>query len=158
MITACELCTKITVEKALQEEKIRIKKMEAVEKFAEEVLSPILSALTEIPDNTFIGYRYHNGFRGLYRKIGEWQNGKTCFGNPMKERSLIKPIDINYDFAYLDYELLNRHLINFGFQVFVKTESFCMQEFSTSTPDRYSEIDKIYLSIVCPNEEKVSST
>ena len=60
MITACELCAKITVETAMREEAIRIAKAKTAKAFAEEVISPILEKLTEIPNHLEIGFRYHN--------------------------------------------------------------------------------------------------
>jgi hypothetical protein len=50
MITACQLCAKITVENALREEAERIAKMQVAKAFAEEIISPILENLTEVPN------------------------------------------------------------------------------------------------------------
>lgn len=153
MITACELCAKITVENALREEATRIAKMQTAKLFAEEVIDPILRTLREIPDHMKIGYRYTHVHSkcGLWGSISAWHNGKTSMGNPKKFRSLENEMG-NGDFSMLDYEYVNQYLAEFGFQISVTTEKICTIQYSTSTRDEYTTIDVLYLSMTCPME------
>lgn len=151
MITACELCTKINMENIIREESIRIKKKEVAEKFAEEIISPILIELKEIPEHLFIGYRYGGGNTyGLYKSISDWHYGLTNRGNSKKTRQLINSVGVGY--SELDYEVLNQYLIKFGFQISVEKKWVTFTKYSTSTPDTGLPIDYIYLSMICPIE------
>lgn len=154
MITACELCAKITVENALREEAERIAKMRLAKAFAEEIISPILDGLKEIPNRLLIGYRYNGGQRtGLYRNISKWQKGTTTRGNPKQDRHLINSIDGTMDYTLLDYEVVNQYLAEFGFQISCVTKWITLTEYSTSTRDTGLDIDFIYLSMTCPLED-----
>jgi anti-sigma B factor antagonist len=103
MITACELCAKVTLENALREEATRIAKMQTAKLFAEEIVSPILSQLTEVPNHLLIGYRYEGGRCGLFKRISGWSKSTTTRGNLKKERSLTDLVGENLDFSKLDY-------------------------------------------------------
>lgn len=154
MITACELCTKITVENALREEATRVAKMQTAKLFAEEIIDPILRNLTEIPNHLKIGYRYANTCSkvGLWTAVSDWCYGKTSAGNSKKTRSLSKPVG-DGNFSMLDYEFVNQYLAEFGFQISSRTEKLCVTEYSTSTRDEYMYVDILYLSMTCPMEE-----
>lgn len=153
MITACELCAKITVETALREEATRIAKMQTAKMFAEEIIDPILRTLKEVPDHMKIGYRYTHSHSkvGLWGNISSWHNGKTCMGNPKKTRYLENEIGEG-DFSMLDYEYVNQYLAEFGFQISTSTDKICTTQYSTSTRDDYDYIDTLYLSMTCPME------
>lgn len=153
MITACELCAKVTLENALREEATRIAKTQTAKLFAEEVIDPILRNLREVPDHLKIGYRYTYAHSkcGLWGNISAWHNGKTSMGNPKRSRSLENEMG-DGDFSMLDYEYVNQYLAEFGFQISVTTEKICTTEYSTSTRDEYTTIDVLYLSMTCPIE------
>ena len=153
MITACELCAKITVENALREEANRIAKMKTAKVFAEEILSPILSQLTEVPNHLLVGYRYQGGRCGLFKRISGWSKSTTNRGNLKKERSLTDVVGENFDFSKLDYEVLNQYLAEFGFQISVETKWVCMTEYSSSTRDAGLDVEFLYISMTCPMEE-----
>ena len=154
MITACELCAKITVENALREEAERIAKMRLAKAFAEEIISPILDGLKEIPNHLLIGYRYNGGQRtGLYRNISKWQKSMTHCGNPKRDRDLIDEVRGESDYTMLDYEMLNQYLSEFGFQISTQMKWFTSTEYSTSTKDRGNYVDELYLSMTCPMED-----
>lgn len=153
MITACELCAKITVENALREEATRIAKMKTAKVFAEEILSPILSKLTEVPNHLLIGYRYEGGRCGLFKRISGWSKSTTTRGNLKKERSLTDVVGENFDFSKLDYEVLNQYLAEFGFQISVETKWVCMTEYSSSTRDAGLDVEFLYISMTCPMED-----
>ena len=153
MITACELCAKITVENALREEAIRIAKMKTAKVFAEEIISPILTHLTEVPNHHLIGYRYEGGRCGLFKRISGWSKSTTTRGNLKKERELTDLVNCEVDFSQLDYEVLNQYLADFGFQVSVETKWVCMTEYSSSTRDVGLNVDFIYISMTCPMED-----
>ena len=155
MITACELCTKITIEKALREEKLRAEKAYAAKIFAEEIIQPILTELAEIPDQLMIGCKYsHWSSPELYRKLSEWKNSLTSCGNPKKERKVIDEIyNKNLDWNKLDYEILNQYLAEFGYKIFwEKNKKTVMTKYSYSSDMEY-EIDFLYLSMICPLED-----
>jgi hypothetical protein len=154
MITACELCAKITVEKVLREEANRTIKMQTAKIFAEKILSPIIATLTEIPDHLLIGYRYSepNGI-ALYRNISDWTKGVTTRGNPRRDRRLTDKVECNEDFSMLDYEVLNQYLAEFGFQISCASKFVTMTEYSTSTRDTGHDVDFLYLSMICPAED-----
>ena len=153
MITACELCTKVTLENALREEATRIAKMQTAKLFAEEIIDPILRGLQEIPDHLKIGYRYTGSKSkvGLWKNISSWRHGTTHMGNPKKSRVLENEIGEG-DFSMLDYEYVNQYLAEFGFQISVSTSKICTIQYSTSTRDEYDYIDTLSLSMVCPVE------
>lgn len=153
MITACELCAKITVENALREEATRITKMKTAKVFAEEIIGPILSQLTEVPNHLLIGYRYEGGRCGLFKRISGWSKSTTARGNLKKERSLTDLVGENFDFSELDYEVLNQYLAEFGFQISVETKWICMTEYSSSTRDTGLDIEFLYISMTCPMED-----
>lgn len=154
MITACELCAKITVENALREEAARVAKMRAAKAFAEEVISPIVNRLTEVPNHLFIGYRYSNyPSTGLYQRISNWTQSLTTRGNPKKDRHLTDEVKGTSDYSMLDYAVLNQYLAEFGFQVSYDTHWMKMTEYSTSTTDTGCDVDTLYLSMTCPLEE-----
>lgn len=156
MITACELCAKITVENALREEATRIAKMRTAKAFAEEVISPILEKLTEVPNHLCIGYRYSNATPpnvGLYQRISNWEQSLTARGNPKKERWLSGEVRGEYNFSLLDYEVLNQYLAEFGFQISCEKAWVKMTEYSTSTRDSGLYVDTLYLSMTCPLED-----
>jgi hypothetical protein len=153
MITACELCAKITVENALREEATRIAKMKTAKVFAEEILSPILSQLTEVPDHFLIGYRYEGGVCGLFKRISGWSKSTTSRGNLKKERNLTDAVGGGFDFSKLDYEVLNQYLAEFGFQISVETKWICMTEYSSSTRDTGLDVEFLYISMTCPMED-----
>ena len=153
MITACELCTKITVENVMREEAERVAKMKVAKTFAEEIISPILENLTEIPDHLCIGYRYHGSSAiALFTKISDWQKSMTNRGNPKWDRNLSGMIRGSIDFSLLDYEVLNQYLAEFGFQISYETEWMKMTRYSTSTADTSLKVDTLYLSMTCPIE------
>jgi hypothetical protein len=153
MITACELCAKITVEKVLREEAERAIKMQTAKAFAEEILSPIIVNLTEIPDHLLIGYRYSGPNRiALYRNLSGWTKGVTTRGNPCRDRNLTDEVKCDKDFSMLDYEVLNQYLAEFGFQISCTSKFITMTEYSTSTPDAGRDVDFLYLSMICPAE------
>ena len=154
MINSCELCAKIAVETALRDEATRVAKMQTAKAFAEEVISPILEELTEIPDHMLIGYRIHDSdCATLYRGISSWEDGITTRGNPMKSRNLINPIRCyNIDGNLLDYEILNQYLAEFGFQLSWMAKWVCTVEYSTSTRDAGYDLDHLYISMTCPIE------
>ena len=155
MITACELCAKITVKNALREETIRIAKMRTAKAFAEEVLCPIIEDLNEVPDHLDIGCRYHtSNARGLFRDVSEKKKGMTNYGNPMESRHLIDEVGgCSEDYSILDYEVLNQYLAEFGFQI--STEMLWLEtaRYSTSTPTKGVYVDRLYLTMTCPVEE-----
>ena len=154
MITACELCAKITVETALREEATRIAKMKTAKAFAKEVISPILEQLKEIPNHLEIGFRYHNPCaRGLFRGIGKWELSTTTRGNPMKIRDFTGELRGKSDYTMLDYEVLNQYLAEFGFQISTDLKWITTTEYSTSTKNRGSYVDFLYLSMTCPMED-----
>lgn len=153
MITACELCAKITVENVMREEAERVAKMKVAKTFAEEIISPILENLTAIPDHLCIGYRYHgSNSTALYTKISDWQRSMTNRGNPKWDRNLSGMIRGSIDFSLLDYEVLNQYLAEFGFQISYETEWMKMTRYSTSTADTSLKVDTLYLSMTCPVE------
>ena len=153
MITACELCAKVTLENALREEATRIAKMQTAKLFAEEIIDPILSQLTEVPNHLLIGYRYEGGRCGLFKRISSWSKSTTARGNLKKERSLTDLVGENLDFSKLDYEVLNQYLAEFGFQISVETKWICMTEYSSSTRDTGLDIEFLYISMTCPMED-----
>lgn len=155
MITACELCTKISVENALREEATRIAKMKVAKGFAEEVIAPILEKLTEIPDHLEIGFRYEEpNARGLFTGIGDWHHRTTHYGNDMAYRHFIGEMKGETgDYTMLDYEVLNQYLAEFGFQISTKGRGIVHKKYSSSTPDAYVYVNYLYLSMTCPLEE-----
>ena len=154
MITACELCAKIAVENVLREEAERVAKMQTAKVFAEEIISPILEALTEVPNKTMLGYRLPGGSKiGLYRHLSDWKRSLTNHGNPKWERDLTSPILGTIEFELLDYEVLNQYLAEFGFQITYEREWKTMVQYSTSTTDRGFTVDTLYLTMTCPMEE-----
>lgn len=154
MITACELCAKIAVENVLHEEAERAIKMQTAKIFAEEILSPIIVALTEIPNHLLIGYRYSKpNHVALYRNISDWTYGVTARGNPRKDRYLTDKVECNKDFSMLDYEVLNQYLAEFGFQISYTSKFVTMTEYSSSTRDTGHDVDFLYLSMTCPAED-----
>lgn len=154
MITACELCAKITVENALREEAERIAKVRATKAFAEEVISPIIEKLSNIPDHLYIGCRYHKpNARGLFQGVSGWSKSMTHCGNPKRDRDLIDEVRGESDYTMLDYEMLNQYLSEFGFQISTQMKWFTSTEYSTSTKDRGNYVDELYLSMTCPMEE-----
>jgi hypothetical protein len=155
MITACELCAKIAIENALKEEAERIAKMEIAKSFVEEVIAPIVEKATEVPNKTFIGYRYHNPewqYKGMATMLTAWHNRLTASGNSKKERELTNWVGINMNYRSLDYTVVNQYLAEFGFQISYDTKSIVTTEYSTSTRDKKEDIDFIYLSMTCPLE------
>jgi hypothetical protein len=154
MITACQLCAKITVENALREEAERIAKMQVAKAFAEEIISPILENLTEVPNRMFLGYRQSGGSRvGLYRTLTEWKRSLTNHGNPKWERDLTNSILGTTDYDLLDYEVVNQYLAEFGFQISCETHWMVMTKYSTSTTSRGFDVDTLYITMTCPLEE-----
>jgi hypothetical protein len=141
------------VENALREEAARIAKMKTAKVFAEEILSPILSQLTEVPNHLLIGYRYEGGRCGLFKRISGWSKSTTTRGNLKKERSLTDVVGENFDFSKLDYEVLNQYLAEFGFQISVETKWVCMTEYSSSTRDTGLDVEFLYISMTCPMED-----
>ena len=154
MITACELCAKIAVENVLREEAERVAKMQVAKAFAEEIISPILETLTEVPNRTVLGYRLPGGSRvGLYLDITDWKKSLTHHGNPKWERDLVKPVLGTTDYTLLDYEVLNQYLAEFGFQIAWESQWMTTVRYSTSTTDRGFHVDTLYLTMTCPMEE-----
>lgn len=154
MITACELCAKIAIENALREEADRAIKMQTAKIFAEEILSPIIANLTEIPDHLLIGYRCsESNDVALYRNISDWNETTTLSGNLRKDRHLTNKVDCDRDFSTLDYEILNQYLAEFGFQISYPSKFTIFTEYSSSTRDRGLNIDFLYLSMTCPAED-----
>jgi hypothetical protein len=180
MITSCELCAKIAIEEAIKAEAERIKKIQLeertkqletkiVEVFAEEILAPIISELTEMPNHLLIGYNYTDEWGSssvqLYKNMSSWIEELTQFNNPMKRRYLENQIKANTkeimtfeDIIHnhltpkLNIDMLNQYLENFGFKITRKTEKMCVVIYSTSTPDYYRDIDSFYLTAICPEE------
>ena len=149
MINACELCARV----AVKEEAKYLLKVQIAKAFAEEVISPILEELSEIPDHLFIGYRADYAREvALYRKISDWRKGTTTRGNPMKDRYLTDGVKGSVDFSLLDYEILNQYLAEFGFQISYTTKRVCFAEYSTSTPNHEKAVDFLYISMTCPLE------
>lgn len=154
MITACELCAKIAVENALREEAERAIKMQTAKNFAEEILSPIIVNLTEIPDHLLIGYRYSEPNRiALYRNISSWTKCVTTRGYPYRDRNLTDEVKCDKDFSMLDYEVLNQYLAEFGFQISCTSKFVTMTEYSTSASNIGRDVDFLYLSMICPAED-----
>ena len=154
MITACELCAKIAVENVLREEAERVAKMQVAKAFAEEIISPMLETLTEVPNRTVLGYRLPGGSRvGLYLDITDWKSGLTNHGKPNWERDLVKPVLGTTDYELLDYEVLNQYLAEFGFQLAWESKWMTTVRYSTSTADRGFNVDTLYLTMTCPMEE-----
>lgn len=154
MMNSCELCAKITVETALREEATRIAKMKTAQAFAEEVISPILEQLKEIPDHLEIGFRYHDpSIYGLFQGISKWEVGTTTRGNPMQFRNFTGELRGKSDYTMLDYEVLNQYLAEFGFQISTDLKWIVTTEYSTSTQDRGNYVDFLYLSMTCPIED-----
>lgn len=154
MITACELCAKIAVENVLREEAERVAKMQVAKAFAEEIISPILETLTEVPNRTVLGYRLPGGSRvGLYLTLTDWKKGLTNHGNPKWERDLTNPVLGTTDYTLLDYEVLNQYLAEFGFQIACESGWMTTVRYSTSTTDRGFNVDTLYLTMTCPMEE-----
>ena len=162
MKTACELCTEIAVKKTLYEEERRIEKVKIVENFIEDIISPIVDNLNIIPNRLQIGYRYKRYVsytNEFYTRIGDWKDdGVTSSGYPKKKRRLENRIPVKKIFSSdfpLDYDLLNHYLAQYGYQIFVKTEDLPITLYS-SRPNspRCTDIDVLYLSLVCPLEEE----
>lgn len=154
MITACELCAKIAVENALREEAERAIKMQTAKNFAEEILSPIIVNLTEIPDHLLIGYRYSEPNRiALYRNISSWTKGVTTRGYSYRDRNLTDEVKCDKDFSMLDYEVLNQYLAEFGFQISCTSKFVTMTEYSTSVSNIGRDVDFLYLSMICLAED-----
>lgn len=154
MINACELCAKITLENALRDEALRVNKMKAARAFAEEVIAPILTTLTEVPDHLEIGFRYHDPNKhGLYRGVTAWEKGMTAQRNPKRERYFDNELKGESDYTLLDYEVLNQYLAEFGFQISTKLSGITLTEYSTSTRDYKVYVDTLYLSMTCPLED-----
>ena len=154
MIYACDLCAKIAIENALRDEALRVEKMKVAKAFAEEVIAPILTTLTEVPDHLEIGFRYHNpNARGLFQGTSAWENGTTTRGNPMRHREFTGELKGEGDYTILDYEALNQYLAEFGFQISTHLEWITTIEYSTSTADRGVYVDILYLSMTCPLED-----
>ena len=154
MMTACELCAKVTaieIEKALKEE---INKREKAKAFVEEVISPIVDTLTAIPKDLWIGYLNGNGC--LCGNLTEWKNYVTNFGNPASYRQFTEnPYISKYHtpFRELDYNLVNEYLKDFGFCIKTERKIFTVGKYTTKTPDAIQNVDAIYLSMICPMEE-----
>ena len=167
MIYACDLCAKIAIETALREEaeriaeakraeELRIRKTATAKAFAEEIIAPILETLTEIPDHLLLGYRYARSdeySRGLFTRIGDWENGLTAHKNPVKRRYLENELTGQSSYSYLDFEFLNQYLATFGFQVSAEYKEIAQTVYSTSTRDSYVGIYEIYLTLTCPLED-----
>lgn len=155
MITACELCTKISVENALREEATRIAKAKVAKGFAEEVIAPILEKLTKIPDHLEIGFRYAGPTAcGLFTDISAWHHSTTHYGNDVMYRHFIGEIKGETgDYTMLDYGVLNQYLAEFGFQISTERKEIVRKKYSSSTPDLYVNVDYLYLSMTCPLEE-----
>lgn len=154
MINACELCAKITLEDALRDEAMRVNKMKVAKAFAEEVIAPMLTTLTEVPDHLKIGFRYHNpNARGLFRGVSEWEDGITTRGNPMRSRYCDGELKGEGDYTLLDYEVLNQYLAEFGFQISIQNDWITITEYSTSTRNHEIYVDTLYLSMTCPLED-----
>lgn len=180
MITSCELCAKIAIEKAIREEAERIKMAQREERkkylekeiaklFAEKFLAPLISELTEVPNHLFIGYIRNDEYCGIdgslriYKNIGPWKEELTHWGNPMKRRCFEDEIKIELDYPIsldecvtlepkLNIVLLNQYLENFGFKIISEIQKVCTSMYSTSTPDYYWEISSLYLTAICPEE------
>ena len=155
MINACELCAKITLENALRNEALRVNKMKVAKAFAEDVIAPMLTTLTEVPDHLEIGFRYHDpNARGLFRGVSKWEDGVTTRNNPMRSRHFIGELKGNEgDYSLLDYEVLNQYLAEFGFQISTQMDWITTIEYSTSTADRGTYVDTLFLSMTCPLED-----
>lgn len=156
MMTACELCDKIALEKALKEAETKKRKLKCAKAYAEQVLNPILSKLNELPDHLFIGYKYPDDVE-LFHNISEWKDGWTPRGNYKRTRDLIdnsSPLKFpEYARGDFDYDVLNEYLASFGFEVSYKRSSFIRAEYSTSTPDDVYHIDEVYITAICPLKE-----
>lgn len=154
MMTACELCAKVTaieIEKALKEE---INKREKAKAFVEEVISPIVDTLTAIPKDLWIGYLSQYGY--LRGNLTEWEDYVTNYGNPASYREFADNPYIPKcytSFKDLDYNLVNEYLKDFGFCIKTKREVFTVAKYTTKTPDTIHIADAIYLSMICPMEE-----
>lgn len=155
MITACELCTKISVENALREEATRIAKAKVAKGFAEEVIAPILEKLTKIPDHLEIGFRYAEPTaRGLFTGVGDWHHSTTRYGNDVKYRHFIGEIKGETgDYSMLDYGVLNQYLAEFGFQISTERKRIIHKKYSSSAADLWVDVDYLYLSMTCPLED-----
>lgn len=151
MMSACELCSKITVENALHEEATRITKMQSAKMFAENIISPIIENLTEIPNHLKIGFCIRDAeIKYLYQGVSDWKKTYTHCGNPMESRYLIGQSENGYEM--LDYEVLNQYLAEFGFQISTKFGWIVTDTYSTSTRDKGYQVDYLYLSMTCPIE------
>lgn len=154
MINACELCAKITLENALRNEALRVEKMKVAKAFAEDVIAPMLTTLTEVPDHLEIGFRYHgDNARGLFQGVSKWEDGMTTRKNPMRYRDFTGELKGEGDYTLLDYEVLNQYLAEFGFQISTHLKWMTTVEYSTTTADRGAYVDILYLSMTCPLED-----
>ena len=153
MITACELCAKIAAENALRDEATRIAKIKAAKSFVENIISPILTTLTEVPNHFKIGYRYHSSnSEGLFQGISDWEYSTTSRGYIKKSRWFTNHLFKGGDYSFLDYELVNQYLAEFGFQISVEYEKMIFTEYSSGYPDCELTVDVLYLSMACPLE------
>lgn len=154
MMTACELCAKVTaieIEKALREE---INKREKAKTFVEEVISPIVDTLTVIPKDLWIGYLNLSGY--LCGNLTEWKDYVTHCGNPASYRKFVENPYVpkcNIRFENLNCDLVNEYLKDFGFYIRVERKTFTVTKYTTTTSDAIQIVDAIYLSMICPMEE-----
>lgn len=154
MMTACELCAKVTaieIEKALKEE---IDRREKAKTFVEEVISTVVDKLTVIPKDLWIGYLNDDGY--LCGRLTEWKSYYTHCGNPASYRVFTENPYVpkcNIRFEKLNYDLVNEYLKDFGFCIRVEYKTFTVTEYSTTTPNVFRAVAAIYLSMICPTEE-----
>lgn len=153
MINVCELCEKIKIEEEIRERELYAKKIVTAQKFAEEILNSILENVTVIPKNLRIGYQYHSQIdRTIYYRLGGWVNGTTWRGYDKKERRLENEIAFNGEWKYLDIEVLNQYLLQFGYQITIETEIITITQYSSYVRDIEATVDILYLSAICPKE------
>ena len=160
MITVCELCAKISIEEAIkeaqrleQEALLQMKKVEVAEAFAEEILSPIIENLHEMPNRLFLGYRSEATDVAFYTSLSDWKTGLTNYGNPKQERRFINPVlsPNGRSFSLLDYSLVNAYLRDYGFQISCSSMFVEFTKYSTSTRNAGQYVDHLYLSTLCEN-------
>lgn len=154
MITACELCEKITLEENLKKAEQEKKKRKVAKDFVEEVLSLVVNNFKEIPDKKFIGYRYSSSTHPeLCRWFSNWEESYTRNSNLKKSRELSGRLATKEDIPFFDYDFVNEYLKDFGFQISYTTEPMVLTRYSSFWGDYESDIDSLYITANCPLEE-----
>ena len=149
MISACELCEKITVENVLRSVVEHEKKMQTAKEFAETVIAPIIEGMTEIPDDFLLGYAMKTC---VYSGLTEWKEYITNRGNKAYYREFKKTLARGMD--YFDPDYVADYLAAFGFRLSVVPRQLDCRRYTTSTGTSYWDVDELHLSLMCPFEEE----